>query len=82
MPHAQNLGSSVFRRVGTRPPRLGGGVAVCKFVIGGAGQIDGRPISVSSISHHGPMKICCRAGQLKLSVFGFKVFTLAGPRRF
>ena len=45
-------------------------VSVCKFVIGGIGgacQINERPISVSYMPYHGPMKICCLADQLKLS---------------
>ena len=44
--------------------------SVCKFVIGGIGgadQTNGGPISVSSMSYHGHMKINCRADQLKLS---------------
>ena len=47
--------------------------AVCKFVIGGIGgdgQINGGPISVSSMPYHRPMKICCRANQSNLSSDG------------
>ena len=45
-------------------------MTVCKFVINGicgADQTNGGPISVSSMSYHGHMKINCRADQLKLS---------------